>query len=166
MTDIFTARVDAFDANLSFQALYAEEIRRFMRDILARVSQGAALLPEQRALLYTDDLGAFTRVLTEWADTLEASAPRLKKLLASGQIFQAVQSAISWPSNQSRLCEAVLDIYRFEGNRLLQNPYEASAAARAELEAVFPINVKAKDPLEGRPDEFANQLMRFGNPWI
>lgn len=166
MTNSFAARVEAFDANMEFQAPYAEEIRQFMRGVIARLARGQPLLSEQESLLYTDDMAAFSRALAEWADTVEASAPRLRRTLAQGRVYEAVQHAISWPNGQSRLYETVLDIYKFERNPLLRNPDEASAAARAKLEAVFPINVNAEDPLEGRADEFASQLDRYGNPWV
>ncbi|MDO5643299.1 MAG: hypothetical protein Q4G26_13070 [Paracoccus sp. (in: a-proteobacteria)] len=165
MTDRFVTRVNAFNANLSFQSPYAGEIRLFMHEVLARTSQGVELLPEQKALLYTDDMDRFTRVLSEWADIVETSALRLRKTLASGRIYEAVHHAIAWPSNQSQIYETVLDIYQFQDNRLLRNPYEASASARARLKAVFPINAKAEDPLEGRADAFESQLIRSGNPW-
>lgn len=165
MTESYDACVRAFEANLTFQAPYAEEIRRFLYDVILRIGSGKTLLPAQSDLLLIDDPATIATVVGEWADTVEASAARLRQVLASADVFTAVRYALAWPDGQARLYETVLDIYRFEGNPLLRNPYEASERPRAILKAAFPVNVNAEDPLGGRADEFADQLARLGNPW-
>lgn len=103
--------------------------------------------------------------MAAWADAVQATAPRLQQILASGEVYTAVRHAFSSPDGQARTYETVLDAYRFVGNPLLRNPREASADVRAKLEAAFPIDLHADDPLKGRAEAFANQLERHGNPW-